>query len=578
LIPEEKVDEVRNAADLVDLISRYIPLRRSGGGFKAVCPFHEEKTPSFHVWPETQTWKCFGCGRGGSAFHFLMERERMTFPEAVRALANEAGIEVAPASPEEKRGEEERQKLYEILDWACRFFQTRLRAPEGRRAVEYCKRRGISGEVAKRFRLGFAPPGWQNLADAARRKGHPQRLLSLAGLLREGDREPYDWFRDRLIFPIGDVRGRVVAFGGRALDDSEPKYLNSPDTPVFKKGRMLYALDVARDEVLSSRRIGLVEGYTDVLMAHQLGVGWLVAALGTGLTRDHATLVRRYADRVDLIYDADTAGARAAERALDVFLEFEADVRVTELPGGQDPCDFLVSNGSEAFLTCVDAGKEVFEFLVDRAGTKHDQQTITGRIAAVDDVLASVARTKNEVKRDLLLMRLAERFGVSEASVRDRLKVFDGRREGFETGPQFAPPPQAESPAERLVVQAVMYRPELAERLGEVWPPERFRHPVYGELARRAIVLYGEDGPFDPSVLVGRLEDAEAAEVLTGILDEGKEKKEFEKQFMDCVERLRREARIAETKAAIQRARSEGNEEERRKLERELFRMKGRGR
>ncbi|MHC4469976.1 MAG: DNA primase [Planctomycetota bacterium] len=578
MIPEEKVDEVRHATDLVDLISRYIPLRRSGSGFKAACPFHEEKTPSFHVWPETQTWKCFGCGKGGSAFHFLMERERMTFPEAVRALARDVAIEIEPASPEEQRGRADREKLYEILEWTCRFFESRLRAPEGRAAVEYCRSRGIEGATAKRFRIGFAPPGWRNLADAAGRKNIPESLLSLAGLLREGNREPYDWFRDRLMFPIGDVQGRVIGFGGRALDDSEPKYLNSPDTPLFKKGRTLYALDVARDEVLKERRIGLVEGYTDVLMAHQHGVDWIVAALGTGLTREHAVLVKRYADRVDLIYDADTAGVRAAERALDVFLEFEADVRVTELPGGQDPCDFLLSKGREEFLGSVEEGREVFEFLVSRAGDKHDLETLTGRIAAVDDVLASVARTQNEVKRDLLLMRVAERFQVPEASVRERLKVFAGRREGFETGPGFAPPEWEEAPAERLVVEAVVFRPALAERLREAWPPDRFRHPLYREIARRAIELFGGNGPVDPSMLVARLEDASAAETLAGILEEGKDKKDFEKQFTDCVERLRRDARLSETRAAIERAKSRGDEEERRELERELFRLRGRRR
>ena len=442
-------------------------------------------------------------------------------------------------------------------------------------ASVYCRARRIEGATAKRFRIGYAPPGWQNLADAARRKGIPGELLDRAGLLRQGDREPYDWFRDRLMFPIGDVQGRVIGFGGRALDDSEPKYLNSPDTALFKKGRTLYALDLARDTVLSGRRIGLVEGYTDVLMAHQMGIGWLVAALGTGLTKDHAILVKRYADRVDLIYDADTAGRRAAERSLDVFLEFEADVRVTELDGDLDPCDFLLDRGPEAFLQAVDGGKEVFEFLVSRAGTRYDLSTLTGRIGAVDDVLASVARTRNEVKRDLLIMRLAERFGVGEASVRDRLKVFDRRRDGFETGPAFAPGVLEESPVERLVVEAVVFRPELARRLREDWPPDRFRHPVYGEIARRAVELAEGDGGSDPSALVARLEDPTAAETLAGILEEGKRKKEFEKQFSDCVERLRHDARVAETRAAIEEARSRGDEEETRNLERELFRMRG---
>ncbi len=573
LIPESKVDEVREATDLVDLISRYIPLTRSGSTFKAPCPFHQEKTPSFHVWPETATWKCFGCGKGGNAFHFLMEKEHLDFPEAVRALAKEAGIEIEEGerSPEASG---DRDRLYETLEWACRFFQARLRSPEGGKAVEYCRHRGISGETARDFRVGYAPAGWRNLLSAARVERIPDDLLARTGLIRTGEREPYDWFRDRLMFPIQDIRGRVVGFGARAFGDDEPKYLNSPDTALFKKGSTLYALNLAREEVLKGRRIGIAEGYTDVLMAHQHGVKWLVAGLGTGLTAEHATLARRYADRVDLIYDADTAGARAAERALDAFLAVDADVRVVQLPGGQDPCDFLTNFGKEPFLERIEKGREVFDFLVDRAGERHDLETLNGRIEAVDEVLASVAKTGNKVKRDLLLMRVSEAFKVTESAVRDRLRLFSGRRGAVETGALAVTAEVDEAPEERFLIEAVVLGDGLAERLARDWPPEKFRHRIYRQIAAEVVSLVQAGGAFEPGAVVGRLADPDAGGVLATLLSESSGKRHWERQYEDCLRKLNLDSRLDEIREALAAARSAGATDEIHDLERELFRLR----
>ncbi len=574
LIPEEKIDEVRDATDIVDLISRYIPLSRSGGTFRATCPFHQEKTPSFHVWPETATWKCFGCGKGGNAFHFLMEKERLEFPEAVRVLAREAGI-VIDEEPGDRRKEGERESLYRTMEWACRFFQARLRGPEGKKAVDYCKSRGILGETAKDFRIGFAPPGWRNLLNAAQGAGIAEDLLDRCGLCRRGEKDPYDWFRDRLVFPIQDIRGRVIAFGARAFGDDEPKYLNSPDTALFKKGKTLYALNLAREEVLKERRIGIAEGYTDVVMAHQHGIKWLVAGLGTGLTSEHATLARRYADRVDLIYDADTAGKRAAERALDAFLEVDADVRVVQLPGGQDPCDFLTNFGKESFIQRIEEGREVFDFLVDRTGERHDLDTLSGRIEAVDDILASVARTQNEIKRDILLMRVTEAFKVTESAVRERLRIFSGRRRGaVEIGSTGVRDEVEDAPEERLLIEAVVLGDGLAERLGREWPPERFHNRIYRTIAAEAVSLVQGGGTLDPGAVAGRLREPEAGQALATLLCAAKGKTNFERQYEDCLGRLRWMVRLEEVREALAVARESRTENEIRQLERELFRLR----
>jgi DNA primase len=572
-IPPSKIDEVRAATDIVDVISRYIPLKHSGANYVAVCPFHPDKSPSLTVWPGTQTFRCFGCGKGGTVFHFLVERERMSFPEAVRSLAREAGIDLGidGGKPEDREG---REGLYRLLEWACRFFEAHLRSPEGAKAVQYLKNRRITGESAKLFRLGSSPNAWGALREAAHRAGFSDDPLSRAGLIRSGDREPYDWFRDRLMFPIQDVRGRVVAFGGRTFGDDEPKYLNSPDTELFKKGGMLYALHLARDEAVRLHRLGIVEGYTDAIMAHQHGVKWIVAGLGTGFTKDHAVLVRRYADRVDLVYDGDAAGVKAAERAVEAFLDAEADVRVVSLPDELDPCEFLVERGPERFSEMLGEGTEVFDYLLSRAVARNDLSTTHGRTAAVDHVLSAVAKVANPVKRDILLHRTAEKLSVSEAAVRSRLKAVTPRGGMLRTGPEPSPAAPEEDPlAERLLLQAVLYDPPLAGRLAEEWPPERFRGAGTRALAGAAVAIAGERKDWSATDLAARLPEPALADLLMALVAEGEGKVDFGKQFADCLEALTREVRVREAKERIRAAIEGGNDEERREWERELFRL-----
>ena len=572
-IPSSKIDEVRAATDIVDVISRYIPLKRSGANFVAVCPFHPDKSPSLTVWPSTQTFRCFGCGQGGTVFHFLVERERMSFPEAVRSLAREAGIDLGIGG-EKREDREGREGLYRLLEWACRFFEAHLRSPEGAKAVQYLKNRKITGESAKLFRLGCSPNAWGALRDAARRAEFNDDQLSHAGLIRTGDREPYDWFRDRLMFPIQDVRGRVVGFGGRTFGDDEPKYLNSPDTELFKKGGMLYALHLARDEAVRQHRLGIVEGYTDAIMAHQHGVKWIVAGLGTGFTKDHAVLVRRYADRVDLVYDGDAAGVKAAERAVDAFLDVEADVRVVSLPDELDPCEFLVERGPERFSEMLGQGTEVFDFLLSRAVARNDLSTTHGRTAAVDYVLTAVAKVANPVKREIFLHQTAEGLSVSEKAVRSRLKAVTPRAGMLRTGPEPPPAAPEEDPlAERLLLQAVLHDPSLAGRLAEEWPPSSFRGAGTRALAGAVVAIAGEKEDWSATDLAARLPEPALAGLLMALVTEGEGKEDFGKQFADCLEALTREVRIREAKERLRAAIERGDDEERGEWERELFRL-----
>ena len=384
--PQAVLDDIRAAVDIVDLVSRFVNLRKAGQNWKGLCPFHAEKTPSFMVNPKKGIFHCFGCGVGGDAFGFLMRQDRFSFPEAVRALAKQAGV----ALPEERGGrpaDGSREELLRVMDLAARFYIAELWKPGGERARAYLAARGIDPEVARRFGLGYAPEGWDALLGFMKSEKVAEDALVAAGLAiqRENRGGVYDRFRGRLLFAIRDLQGRVVAFGGRAFGDEPPKYLNSPETPLYTKGNLLYAADLARPAIQAKNRALLVEGYVDCLMAHQHGFGETVAALGTAFTPAQLGLLRRYCDEVVTFFDADAAGQKAAERAEELLeptgggiawainrsgaLEGGGALRlmVALLPAGHDPDTFLRERGADAFSERIAAARSLLAYALDRA-------------------------------------------------------------------------------------------------------------------------------------------------------------------------------------------------------------------
>ena len=361
--PATTLDEIRTGIDIVDLVGRFVNLKKAGVNWKGLCPFHAEKTPSFMVNPKKGIFHCFGCGVGGDAFGFLMRQDKLTFPEAVRALAKQAGV----ALPEERApGDSGREELVRAMELARHFYADALTKAGGARARAYLEGRGLDPEIARRFGLGYAPDGWDHLRDFMRAERVSEEVLVAAGLVvkRESGTGVYDRFRGRLMFAIRDLQGRVVAFGGRALGDEQPKYLNSPETPLYTKGHLLYAADAARETIRAKNRALIVEGYVDCLMAHQHGFTETVAALGTAFTPVQLGLLHRYCDEVITFFDADAAGQKAAERA-EQLLEpttggaawavnrtgtFDAPgalrVKVALLPAGHDPDTFLRAEGA----------------------------------------------------------------------------------------------------------------------------------------------------------------------------------------------------------------------------------------
>jgi DNA primase len=377
------LDEIRAGVDVVDLVGRFVNLKKAGANWKGLCPFHAEKTPSFMVNPKKGIFHCFGCGVGGDAFGFLMRQDKLTFPEAVRALAKQAGV----ALPEDRApGDSGREELLRAMELAGRFYVEALAKPAGEKARRYLEGRGIDPEVARRFALGFAPEGWDNLRDFMRGEHVAEDVLLSVGLVvkRESGSGVYDRFRGRLMFAIRDLQGRVVAFGGRAFGDEQPKYLNSPETPLYTKGNLLYAADVARETIRGKNRALIVEGYVDCLMAHQHGFTETVAALGTAFTSAQLGLLHRYCDEVVTFFDADAAGQKAAERAEQLLEpttggatwavnrsgDFESPgalrVKVALLPASHDPDTFLRAEGAGAFAERIEQARSLLAYALDR--------------------------------------------------------------------------------------------------------------------------------------------------------------------------------------------------------------------
>ena len=429
--PPALLDEIRAGVDVVDLVGRFVNLRKAGQNYKGLCPFHGEKTPSFMVNPRKGIFHCFGCGVGGDVFGFLMRQDRLSFPEAVRALARQAGVAL-PQDRGPSTGDSGREELYRAMELAASFYSERLWTAGCERARAYLDERGIAPEVARRFGLGWAPEGWETLPDALRPSGITEETLLAAGLriARESRPGAYDRFRGRLLFPIRDLQGRVVALGGRAFGDEQPKYLNSPETPLYTKGNLLYAADLARETIRERNRALIVEGYIDCLMAHQHGFTETVAALGTAFTGAQLGVLRRYCDEVITFFDADAAGQKAAERAEELLEPtggglawgvnrsgaFEATgalrVKVALLPAGHDPDTFLRAEGAAAFSERITGARSLLAYALDRSIGEAATAGPRGRVNAFARVALMLAKVADAQEATSLAREAALKLGV----------------------------------------------------------------------------------------------------------------------------------------------------------------------
>jgi len=430
-VPPEIIDEIRGKADIVEIISDYVSLKRQGKNYVGLCPFHLEDTPSFSVSPEKQIFYCFGCHKGGNVINFLMEQENLTFPEATQKLAEKVGVDLSTkdTSSMDYGARSLKQRMLEMHELAAEFYHKIIVGEEqGKVALNYLKKREVTWDVINSFQLGYAPRSWDNLTKYLSSKGFSEEEMEQAGLVAKSARGTfYDKFRDRLMFPIRDYRGKVIAFGGRVMGDELPKYLNSQETPIFNKSQNLYGLNLAAGFIRQFDEAVLMEGYMDVLAAHQFGIKNAVASLGTSLTPDQGKLLKRYTSNVIIAYDADTAGAKAASRGLEILQDLGFRVRVLRLPKGLDPDEFLHRYNYGAWVQLVqNKALGLVEYKLQIALGKYDVKTIQGKADVVKELLPDIAKTKSQVEKDQYIKLLAKTLDIPADSVYADLRQVKG--------------------------------------------------------------------------------------------------------------------------------------------------------
>lgn len=553
LIDSSIIDEIKYRNDLVDVISSYVSLKRAGSGYTGLCPFHSEKTPSFHVAPEKGFFHCFGCGAGGDVITFIMRIENLSYPEAVRFLAARAGI---PMEEERTAGGVSRGRIRDMNRDAARFFFEQLK--ESPEAQAYLSRRGLGSATIKHFGIGFSPNSPGALHSHMRSLGYTDEELVtgfLCGISKKTGR-PYDYFRNRVMFPVIDTTGAVIAFGGRVMDDSQPKYLNTSDTPAFTKRRSLFALNFAKNS--ADRGFILCEGYMDVIALHESGFSQAIATLGTAITTEQARLMRKYTDRVFISYDSDAAGQKAAKRAFELLGEAGIDCRIIRMHGAKDPDEYIRKFGRERFAAICGESLTQFDYEFDNALKKYDIGSDAERIKAADELSEFIAGVGSAVEREVYIGRTAERLGLSADNVRtdvgrimrrrdrrERSEAFTARvRQTSGMGDRVNPDRVknlAGSSAEDVILGLLLLyseqTPFVRNCLGLVQNDfvTEFGRRLYGAL----LELYGTDPPGDWGMLAGsfstdemsRISDLRSARMNLG--------GDPEKLLTDCVDKLR---------------------------------------
>ena len=415
---DEVIDEIRQSNDIVDVISQYVRLKRSGRNYFGLCPFHNEKSPSFSVSPDKQIFHCFGCGVGGNVFTFLMKIEGISFIEAIQNLAERANIVLPKLENNEESGKEElKAKVYKVNEFAAEYYHKNLYLPTAKIAQEYVKKRKLSNETLKSFRIGFSGK-FDELYKELKKQGFAETEILESGLVNKSDRGQYiDRYRNRLMFPICDVRGRVIAFGGRVLDDSKPKYINSPENVVYSKGRHLFGLNVAKKGQGVLKKILIVEGYMDVISLHQRGITNVVAPLGTALTQQQGWLLRKNAEQIILSFDSDEAGLNAKIRALDILQNMGCDLRVLNMEGAKDPDEYIVKFGNARFTNLIEKALSVVEFKVKLLKDKLNLENVNDKIKFLNEIAKIISKIDNNMEREVYIDRISKEYDISKEAI-----------------------------------------------------------------------------------------------------------------------------------------------------------------
>jgi DNA primase len=540
------IEQVRAANDIVEVIGGYFPLKRAGANFVALCPFHKEKTPSFNVNPQRQIFHCFGCHKGGDVITFIREYENISFLEAVRRLAERANIPLAfEDDPQYRQTRQLKVVLLEIHEQLTRRWQQALsRDSAGQAARDYLQRRGVSAEAIELFRLGFAPEAWDDTVNWARSKGYDMALMEQAGLVvrPEGRDHYYDRFRGRLMFPICDEQGRVIAFSGRTLNPEEKtaKYVNSPETPIFTKSRVFYGLDKSRRAIQETRQAVICEGQLDLIACYMAGVRQVVAPQGTAFTGEHARILKRYAEEVVLCFDADTAGQNAAERVADGLLPLGIAVRVARLPAPHDPDSLVRERGPEALARAVQEAAGYFDFLLDRLCDQYSPATDKGRLEITRRMATALKKTRSEVLLETYAQKTALRFGLTPTVFIQQFRATPAAEtEGLMVEEAPAAPTEQPPDVERRLLQLVMCHDEAAP----VWLAAMDLAWVTSEPVRRLLALRraaAENQSWQGvAALMTTLEEEKLRSLLSESLCDERPMTQPEKEARDALQKLR---------------------------------------
>jgi DNA primase len=517
------LEEIRNRCDIIDIISGYVHLKPAGKGFKGLCPFHEEKTPSFMVSPEKQLFHCFGCGEGGNVFNFLMKYEKLSFFEAVKMLAQKSGVPLPVDEEKENILHKKKERLYKLNDLVANYYRECLfRTNQGKKIINYFKKRGINDTSVEKYKLGYTPPGWDVLSNFLKKKGYSYEELIKAGLIKKSKIEGkyVDYFRDRIIFPIFNLSGRAIGFGGRVLDDSLPKYINSPETLVYNKGSNLYSLNFAKENIRKKNYIIIVEGYTDVLITQQYGFNNIAASLGTALTTKQIDLIKRFTDTVLIAYDSDSAGNMATLRSLDLLVKAGLEIKVIALPQGYDPADFLIKKGSETFQNLIDKSLSLIDYKLKLLYSKYTIKTIEGKVKVVKEILPTLNVIGNEVELRAQTKKISEELKLSEEAILIELKKY--KRGSRDSSHNFIKlnSESGNIKAEKILIGCMLENEKIARDILTKLKAEDFSVLLHRQIITAIEKNLKDDKMVDSQKVIDYLNDDKAAKLISKILME----------------------------------------------------------
>ena len=567
MIPQEVLDRIIDALDIVEVVSEYVQLKKTGRNFKACCPFHNEKTPSFVVSPEKQIYHCFGCSAGGNAIGFIMKQENISFPEAVEKAAARAGIELPRYRVEDKQKASLAGQLYEINQFATVFYQNFLRSEKGKKALDYLKKRGFSGEILTKFKIGYAPDEWEALKKHCEKKKIAPMLLRKAGLTipSEKGKGDYDRFRNRIIFPIFNERDNVLGFGGRVMDDSLPKYINSPETAVYTKGNVLYGMNFSKRGIRDKGFVVITEGYMDVIIPSQYGIDNTVAASGTALTPRQVGMLKKYTDTAIMVFDADQAGEAASLRGLDLLIEEGVKVRIATLPEGEDPDSFIRKNGPEKFTEQITSAKDLFDYKLDLLIKKLGKRDIGG---ITDEMLPTISRVNNMVVKSGYLKTLAERLDIHEESLRCEMnKVKKDYSYHYAEEAKVVPTSKNYRNSEIHLLGLAVSDKALCSKIKKELGFDKFRDGNIKTVISIVDELFAKgEKEINPGKLISRFrEGKDERDAITQAVAKAEITQDAEKALRECMTCVRKENKEEELKELTQRLkeaqRSKNNDE-----------------